>query len=149
MGYHEQTIGSWYEAIEQKLEKTVLQEVQLYADGLSLQGPQELALITEELRERLVTRVQARMDEITVTEFDLVSLDLPDLELYRTAKTFYLELTAVKNSSLQRELVQTAQQRAQNEVKIDLLKRYGTLFEEYPILIQYIEADPELKSLEL
>jgi hypothetical protein len=144
-GFTAGTIESWYEAMEKAIESAAMKEIRIFFDNTA--ASQSSVFLSDADQEKLRTRVQRHFDQITVSDLDFISISLPDLELYETAKAYYQELSAVKNSSLQKEMIETAKQRAENEVQIDLLKRYGSLFEEFPILIDYIKADPDLKSL--
>ncbi len=144
-GFTAETVESWYAVMEEAIESAAMKEIRIFFDNTGA-SPSSVFL-SEADEKKLRTRVQAHFDQIYISDLDFISISLPDLELYETAKVYYLELTAVKNSSLQKEMIETAKQRAENEVQIDLLKRYGSLFEEFPILIDYIKADPDLKSL--
>lgn len=143
-GYTSENIGEWYSLMEDALTQAVLTEIQGMI-GEQIAREHTVDTIDEKRIKAILT---TKFPELAITDFSLISISLPDLELYEMAKGYYRELVAVKNSSLQEELIQTADQRAQNEVKIDLLKRYGSLFSEFPALIDYIKADPELKSLD-
>ncbi|NQT57606.1 MAG: hypothetical protein HQ557_01345 [Bacteroidetes bacterium] len=145
-GLSVETIENWYKATEDKIKFVASREIQLFLDNAP--GNQDSVFISTENQEKILKRIQTHFDNINLHDLDIVSLTVPDLDLYAESKEYYYNLTAVKNSSLQSEMLNTAKQRAENEVQLELLERYGYLLNEFPILIEYIKADPDLRSLQ-
>ncbi len=145
-GISAENIENWYEAIEKKITYIASREVQIFLNNDPVN--QKSTYISSENQEKILNRIQTFFDEIYLQDLDIVSLTIPDLALYETSKKYYYDLTAIKNSSLQKEMLNTATQRAENEVQLELLERYGYLLNEFPLLIEYLKVDPNLKSLQ-
>ena len=137
---------NWYDATEDQIKYVASREVRLFLDNSSIN--QDSAFISVEDQGKILRRIQTHFDDINLHDLDIVSISVPDFDLYAKSKEYYYTLTAIKNSSLQTEMLNTAKQRAENEVQLELLERYGYLLNEFPILIEYIKADPDLKSLQ-
>ncbi len=145
-GLSEETLENWYNATEDKIKFITSREIQIFLNNLPVN--QNTEIISVDNQEKIIKRVQTNFDNINLYDLDIVSLSVPDYDLYEESKKYYYNLTAVKNNSLQSEMLNTAKQRAENEVKLELLERYGYLLNEFPILIEYIKADPTLKSIQ-
>jgi hypothetical protein len=140
------TIETWVNAAEDKIKFIASREIQLYLENTPVD--QNSAFISIENQQKILKRIQTHFDDINLHDLDIVSLTVPDFTLYEESKEYYYNLTAIKNNSLQSEMLNTAKQRAENEVQLELLERYGYLLNEFPILIEYIKADPDLRSLQ-
>ncbi len=151
LGITPEGLGSWLDAQEASLkERASLELQQLFLQSGEPENSGGIRPpVTDTQLQELQQRIQRYFTFITISHLDIVAVDLPDFELYETAKAYYLDLAALKNQTLQEELRGTAQQRAENQVRLDMLQQYGYLLEEFPVLIEYFKADPELKSLNL
>ncbi len=136
-----ETIENWYNAIEDKIKFFASREVRLFLDNTPVN--QDSTFISVDDQELILKRIQTHFDDINLHDLDIVSVSVPDFDLYAKSKEYYYKLTDVKNNSLQAEMLNTAKQRAENEVQLELFERYGYLLNEFPILIEYIKADPD------
>ena len=67
-----------------------------------------------------------------------IILDLPDIGLYREAKTQYVSLMRQQNDILQRETAQAATIKKISEERLDVLRQYGALLTDFPIILDYL-----------
>ena len=97
-GLSVETIESWYNATEDKIKFVASREIQLFLENSPID--QNSAFISVENQEKMLKRIQTHFDDISLHDFDIVSLSVPDFALYEESKVYYHNLTAVKNSSL-------------------------------------------------
>jgi hypothetical protein len=106
-----------------------------------------LPRISGELTDRLRTRLSDRYPTMDFSEITIPSYRVPDLELYREAKEQYMELMEVRTDTKAREINRTAGREVTETSKIDILREYGKLFTEYPILLRYLAMEGNLEEL--
>lgn len=102
---------------------------------------------SSELTERLETRLTDKYPSMTFSEVTIPSYRVPDLELYREAKDQYMRLLDTRTETKAREITRTAGREVTETSKIEILREYGKLFTEYPILLQYLAMEGDLKEL--
>lgn len=86
---------------------------------------------------------QLQLVDTTVTEFNI-----PDIDLYTRTKEHYMAILSVQADKLFSDITITAEEKSNQTIKIELLKRYGELFSEYPILIDFLGLDtPNVNKL--
>ena len=81
-------------------------------------------------------------------------IDLPDIDLYTEAKERYFQLLSVKNDTAAQSLARASERKIEQNMKLELLERYGELLTKYPILLDYFSLDnvdldailPEIRS---
>ncbi len=76
---------------------------------------------------------------------ELESLRVPDLELYERARAAYFDLLGAQDNARRDAVGQLAARREQDLVaqearvaSFELLRQYGALLDEYPILLQFL-----------
>ena len=115
--------------------------------GLLLSRSSDPAWISEVLRadpeaeETLVELVSAGAPELEIHSVAIRSLKVPDLDLYRAVKSKYLSFLESEESALSRILEKEAQARAQDELRLESLERYGQLITKYPKLIDFLAVE--------
>ena len=110
------------------------------------------------VEQRLRDQLSGRFADIDLLAIEVRTLDVPDLELYERARRAYFELLeaqdlarkdAVSNLAQQRERDMAA--RESRAATIELLRQYGEVLEEYPVLVEFLalrrESGTELDSL--
>ena len=81
-------------------------------------------------------------------------IELPDIDLYMEAKERYFQLLSVKSDTAAQSLARASERKIEQDMKLDLLERYGELLTKYPILLDYFSLDtvdldailPEIQS---
>ena len=69
------------------------------------------------------------------------SIKVPDVDLYQDAKAKYRTFLANTNSSLNQALERESAARAETELRIESLERYGQLITKYPKLIDFLAVE--------
>lgn len=73
----------------------------------------------------------------------IINLSKPDTELYSTLKERYLSILKTKSDAEITYISKSLEQQNDEILKLDLLKKYGEVFTQYPIMIEYIKVDNE------
>ncbi len=79
--------------------------------------------------------------ELEILSVAIRSLKVPDLDLYRAVKSRYLSFLESEESALNRILEKESQARAQVELRLESLERYGQLITKYPKLIDFLAVE--------
>ena len=102
------------------------------------------------LEDGVKAKIQGQFADVEIISFDTVEAKYPDIELYKAAKAKYMENLAKKQEFEAQQQEMTAQQEkvkedmnAKIEQRIELLKKYGELLTQYPILIEYFKTKNE------
>ena len=91
----------------------------------------------------LKTAIQNQIPDIELLQLDTVSMNIPDMELYNTAKERYMEMQSQKLEIIAEQNKENATYTSEIDRRIELLKKYGELLTQYPILIEYFKAKNE------
>ena len=104
----------------------------------------------------LVLRLKFDEEKTLGININITKLELPDIEVYQQSRDLYFQLLdqqmqsrlkAVKDMSIERESNSIMYQKQKDN--LDLLRNYGSLFEEFPILLKLLELDNNLSIFEL
>jgi len=93
------------------------------------------------LSKDLAASVGAAVPDLNIKTVSIQSVKVPDLDLYQDAKAKYRAFLAATNTSLSQSLEKEASARAQNELRIESLERYGQLITKYPKLIEFLAVE--------
>lgn len=88
------------------------------------------SMLKEELREEF--------SRFEIKNVALNQLEIPDIELYQAARTYYFDILETRRETETATLQQEREWVVSQESKLEVLKKYGELFTEYPGLIQYM-----------
>ncbi len=98
------------------------------------------------LRKAIDDVIEQNFPEIRLLDFTVENLHVPDIRLYQKARETYFSLLEAEKNSRERVLRAAEQQRLVDTIqaekekeKLDLLREYGKLFNEYPILLKYLQ----------
>lgn len=91
--------------------------------------------------EDLAARIGAAVPDLEIRSVSVRSIRVPDLDLYEAVKAKYLGFLASADSALSRTLEREAQARAQTELRLESLERYGQLITKYPKLIDFLAVE--------
>ena len=95
------------------------------------------------LEDGVKARIGEQLSDIEIISFDTVEAKFPDIELYKTAKAKYLENQEKKQEMAAKQEKETTDFNAKIDQRIELLKKYGELLTQYPILIEYFKSKNE------
>ena len=135
-------LDSWYAQQESRIthltQDALMSLVANGGAGLSLESRygQVVDSITTTLEENL-----SSLEIVSVTPR---RMDLPDIELYQTAKQLGTEVLRARSEALQEEARALAQREAASQTSIALLERYGEVLDRYPVLLDYFRMSEEL-----
>ena len=90
---------------------------------------------------KLASRIDAEVPELEIQAVTVGSIKVPDLGLYKAVKSKYLAFLDSTESALGRTLERDAQVRAQEELRMESLERYGQLITKYPKLIDFLAVE--------
>lgn len=89
----------------------------------------------------LTARIGSSVPELEIRSVEVFSVRVPDLDLYEAVKAEYLGFLEAEDSALTRTLEREAQARAQTELRLESLERYGQLITKYPKLIEFLAVE--------
>ena len=95
------------------------------------------------LEEAVRGRISSQMADVDIISFETVEAKFPDIELYKAAKAKYLENQEKKQEIAAQQEKETTDFNAKIDQRIELLKKYGELLTQYPILIEYFKSKNE------
>ena len=95
------------------------------------------------LEDGVKARIGQQLSDIEIISFDTVEAKFPDIELYKAAKAKYLEDQEKKQEMAAQQEKETTDFNAKIDQRIELLKKYGELLTQYPILIEYFKSKNE------
>lgn len=74
----------------------------------------------------------------------IINLNNIDIQLYSTVRNRYINYIETQKEAEKKYLKKSLEQQNLQKVKLDLLKMYGEVFTQYPIMIEYIKADKDM-----
>ena len=95
------------------------------------------------LEESVKARIADQLADVEILSFETVEARFPDVELYKAAKAKYMENMAKKQEIAAQQEKETNDFNTKIDQRIELLKKYGELLTQYPILIEYFKTKNE------
>ena len=86
----------------------------------------------------LKEELQEEFTHFKIKNVTLTQLEIPDIDLYRAARSYYFDILETRRETKTATLQQERKWVVSQESKLEVLKKYGELFTEYPGLIQYM-----------
>lgn len=86
--------------------------------------------------------LERSFQELIIHDITIDSVFLPDLELYVRARQNYYSALETQQAQLEEALAEMSADRAELELYIQKLEKYGRLFTQYPALLEYLELYP-------
>ncbi len=94
-----------------------------------------------EYRQELEKSLLAEVPELGDLEVVVKAFSFPDIELYNSVRSNYIDYLN-RNNELTLDAMQTASTvKAKELSRIEVLKEYGALLEQYPVLMDYYNKD--------
>jgi hypothetical protein len=129
----------------ERLDEELLQLARGTAEELIARG--DFGLTSLAFRSLLASRIADDLDEIEAQELLIEEYRFPDMELYRAARENYLGFQRRSHEIQLVELEEAAGAKNREMGRIEILKEYGALLNEYPILLEYYSMRDEDISL--
>ncbi len=140
-GITPETLASWYEEKDRFIESTGKNFIN------SMKSSSASITDSSELEKKLGDYLLSKIENITVSSITLNSFNIPDMDLYNEAKRQYLNVLKNRENMVLQSETRSARENAELERQLELLEKYGELLTKYPILLEYIRANPEMDIL--
>jgi hypothetical protein len=130
-------LSAWLESA------TDLAAAGLRAAIINLAGTREGAaqLMSGEAEAGLRASIEANHPELSIRSLSVLSAKVPDLALYESARALYLGYMENYRSSVEPALARASSMAAEEQVRMEVLRRYGDLLAQYPELIDYLAIE--------
>ncbi len=140
------TYPQWIEhkrkSLEQQAVRLVLAKITDIAQESAASGMSLADVSSSTIKDDL----ERSFRELIIHDITIDSISLPDLELYIRARQSYYSALEKQQAQLEEVLEERSADRAELELYIQKLEKYGRLFTQYPALLEYLELHP-LESL--
>ena len=93
---------------------------------------------TAAFEQALIERIQGELPFVAIQSVALTQLTVPDIRLYQAARSYYFDLLQTRQETETATLEREREWVVSQESKLEVLRKYGQLFTEYPGLIQYM-----------
>lgn len=100
-----------------------------------------------DLEEILISRLNDEFENVQFDDLHIQSSDLPDISLYQKGKDNYLTLTERENAIRLKELEKATAEGVTEAGRIDILREYGELLTDYPVLLDFLELQGTFEEL--
>lgn len=95
------------------------------------------------LEDSVKGRIQEQLSDVEILSFETVNASFPDIELYKKAKEKYIENLEKKQEMIAQQEKESTDFNNKIDQRIELLKKYGELLTQYPVLIEYFKTKNE------
>lgn len=141
----EDNISDYFDSVSKKVKGTITPRVRDYLGG---SGPTRNALADfTDLEETLRGALSNSFPAVDFMEVHISSVDVPDFDLYRKGKDHYLEMVEVENRIRREETERAAAEDVTKNRDLTILKEYGKILSDYPILMDYLELKGSFSEL--
>lgn len=100
-----------------------------------------------DLEAALMSRLSDEFENVQFDELHVQSSNLPDISLYQEGKDNYLALTEQENEIRLKELEKATAEGVTEASRIDILREYGKLLTDYPVLLDFLELQGNFEEL--
>jgi len=132
-----QTLGTWYEGFDTR----IAAEAQDYMSTESASG-EVLSAGFGALQPGLLKDLEDKFSQVRFTSVTPETVELPDIALYRKARQQYLDIVDAEKQARQQSAVTKTNLDQLAAQRIDMLRKFGELFNQYPVLLKYLDLDP-------
>ena len=98
-----------------------------------------LSSVSPEIGETLLSQMAGSFGEIDLHRVLPTRVELPDVELYQTAKEQFITVAKSREQSRIEQMEVTVRTATRIEQHFEVIERYGTLLSTYPVLIDLFE----------
>ncbi|MFO7848353.1 MAG: hypothetical protein R6V67_00205, partial [Spirochaetia bacterium] len=126
-------LSEWYESLNERIISTAAKTVSEEAEMLDRADNSDIAF--SQLEEQLFENLSEDFPFVEFKSIHPQTLNIPDIELYNAAKSYYLNMLEAKERTERETLEQRRSWKVSEESKLEVLEKYGELFTEYPGLI--------------
>lgn len=138
-------LKGFYSVAESKLINTLKKETDdFFMQNLSIDKSSY-----GELEKALLDEISRRFNYLEIRSFSIKYINYPDLELYNNAKDLFSQVLERRKATEIATEQWAIESKVNLDTKIDILKKYGELLTQYPILVDYFALDPESQVLDI
>jgi hypothetical protein len=137
--HNQESLDSYTEGLHSRLEPFIKQRLSYYC--AQREGIEEIN--SEGRYEKLQDDISAAFPYITGVSCTLTVKNIPDFDMYESAKSLYEDYMAHQREVLNRVVKENAAERIRSQFRLDELTRYGALLTEYPIILDYLKLNNE------
>jgi hypothetical protein len=98
----------------------------------------------ENLEDLIAGHLSRQIPEITLNSLLVKDVTVPDLTLYKKARDGYFEMMETQKSLSAESLKAATAKAMEKSVNLELLEKYGELLTRYPVLLDYLNANPTI-----
>lgn len=132
-------LDSWYAMHADTIAQRGLDILNEYFAGLETDGVFSLSRFGAHVR----TAVEREFPQLEILQLTPVQVRLPDLQLYAAARAVYFDVVAARSEATAAAAFQAAGEEVRRESRLAILRRYGEVLKEYPILLEYFAMSAE------
>ncbi len=140
-------LEGWYAGHADAIAQRGLDILNDYFAGLETDGVFSLSEFGGHVR----TAVEREFPQLEILQLTPVQVRLPDLQLYAAARAVYFEVVAARSEATAAAAFDAAGDEVRRESRLAVLRRYGEVLKEFPILLEYfaMSADKGIDPLDL
>lgn len=146
-GLEPSSLEEWYRGINREFMSAATRIASEELGEIDSARSEEISFTA--LEELLMEELSKDFPFVEFSAIQPKQLDIPDMDLYHAAKTYYLNVLEAKEK-IEVETLEQKQSWMVSEVsKLDVLEKYGKLFTDYPGLVRYfaLKETEEFKNL--
>ncbi len=98
----------------------------------------------ENLEELLISHLGQHLPDIRLNSLLVKDLAVPDLTLYFKAREAYFAMMETQKNLSAESLKAATAKAMEKSVNLELLEKYGELLTKYPVLLDYLNANPTI-----
>lgn len=130
-------LSDWYADLQAPIRETIVE-----AFGSALTG-REAGPSVGALADTARSQLENRFPDLEILSVSPRSTEFPDYELYQRAKELYLEGLEAYEEGVAEAERRAALSATQQRSRIELLREYGKILSEYPVLLDYFTMSAE------
>jgi hypothetical protein len=138
-------LDTLYDSVYEKTESYVYPRVLNYFETAASSGT--FSADFTRLEETLTSALAGSFPTIEFIDVHVSSTDLPDIDLYRMGKKNYQQTTELEQQTREEEMISAAAREAEKSSALSLVKEYGKVLSEYPILMEYLELKGSFEGI--
>lgn len=132
-GINDENIGELYDSIDRELSNRVIG----FIESKLVSTDTEL-FMTPSVAETLKKSLQEIDAAVEIRQVSLIDMQLPDIRLYRSSRDYYLGLLDARRKTETATLEKEREWMVSEESKLEVFRKYGELFTEYPGLVNFL-----------
>jgi hypothetical protein len=109
----------------------------------SSSSSEDPSVLFSDIQSKLSDRLSEKYAHIDVISVNIKSASFPDFELYQRAKEIYFSVLETRQQATNEAAQSLSFDKVREENSLDLLKKYGQILADYPVLLDYFKLVQE------